>query len=158
MTCGALTTWAADGRLHIFDYRESVLRVSFDGGDIGFVLDRQDARTIPFGAVTRVSVELSHDWSERGINLQLGPNDEPVRVVTDDGSYLLDKLEASPELTVMIMTEWMVKAAGALVMQMRKCGYQVPLVLPKILTAEGNSMVHKRNQQWKRQAMEQYKR
>ena len=56
---------------------------------------------------------------------------------------------AGPEALLMATTEWMVKAAGHVTLQLRQFGYQAQLNLPKSLTAEGNAYVRQRNVAWK---------
>lgn len=124
---------------------------ALDGGELRFTLDKQDGREIPFDQIAQVSVSLSDSWHERGINLHLKSGDT-VRVVTDDVVYPMEELESSPDLVVMVMTEWLVKTAGGLALQLARTGFPTPLVLPKLLTEDGNAAVRNRNQRWKEYA------
>ena len=122
---------------------------------MAFVLDQQEGRRIRFGDIKQISISKSNDWASRSINFHLSSDNETVCILTDDEEYNMDHLQASPELAVMIMTEWLVKAAGACALQLVKCGYQAPLFLRKLLTADGNPMVRKRNEHCKRHAQSQ---
>lgn len=66
----------------------------------------------------------------------------------DDETSEEEKEEARLTL-LMISTEWMVKAAGSLVLSLRRLGFTYQLRLPRSLLAEGNPAVRNRNEQWK---------
>ena len=111
--------------------------------------------TVPFATVESVAVQLSEDHAVR--QLVLNTSDKGRVVLVEDNIPEMATEEgvlvsAGPEALLMATTEWLVKTAGHVTLQLRQFGYQAPLNLPKALTAEGNSFVRQRNAAWKKDA------
>eukprot|EP00040_Diaphanoeca_grandis_P019933 m.105628 g.105628 ORF g.105628 m.105628 type:complete len:301 (-) comp27663_c0_seq1:200-1102(-) len=136
---------------HIFMVGQSLARVSADERGPVFILDPLDARAVAFGDIVNVIVWISDDWTESGIDFLLSSG-ERVAVLADQAGFDLSKWDGCRETMVMVMTEWIVKAAAGLCFQLIKAGYKAPLILPRALTAEGNPKVKQRNELWKAHA------
>ena len=82
---------------------------------------------------------MTHDGAE-----------EPVLVDHFDGD-ILGAAADGVDAAAMTTTEWLVKAAGGFVLELRRAGLAPRLVLPRVLT-ETNRYVAERNRMWKEQA------
>jgi len=106
-------------------------------------------RIVPFAAVRDVRLTLSDDWSTRRLFFVTIKGEE-IDVLTD--SYEGDIIGAAGGhnlgAAAMITTEWLVKAAGGFVLELRRAGLAPRLVLPRVLT-ERNSTVAARNRMWR---------
>ena len=119
----------------ICDFTQSSVRASFDGL----------AEEVPFGDVKSVIVNLSEEpWDEQSLAIECA-NDEYIELL----SYTIEN-ETRDLATVMIDTEWTVKAAALLCLKLRKLGCNVGLRLPKVLTVQGNPWVENRHDMWTR--------
>lgn len=119
----------------ICDFTQSSLRASFDGL----------VEEIPLGDIKSVIVNLSEEpWDEQSLAIECA-DDEYTELL----SYTIEN-ETRDLATVMIDTEWTVKAAALLCLKVRKLGYNVGLKLPKVLTVQGNPWVENRHDMWTR--------
>lgn len=107
---------------------------------------------VPFGDVESVAVQLSDDHALRQVVLNTKDGGRVVLIedeIPEMSSEAGVSVTAGPEALLMATTEWMVKAAGHVTLQLRQFGYQAPFNLPRVLTADGNSYVRQRNVAWK---------
>ena len=101
---------------------------------------------IPLSSIEHIQVSLSPEpWEERKLQLKM-KNGDVISVVEDreENMYNDDGLAS-----LMLTTEWMVKAAGHLCLTARQFGEnKVSLKLPSVLRADVNPWVAMRNKIW----------
>eukprot|EP00041_Stephanoeca_diplocostata_P012860 m.217225 g.217225 ORF g.217225 m.217225 type:complete len:331 (+) comp19116_c0_seq5:62-1054(+) len=138
-----------ESTFHVFTPSAAVVRVGIQASGPSMILREDEGKpmTVPFGDISTVAVELSDDWAHRSINFELS-NGSKICAVQDIVDPEIVAAAKTPEAAIMTTTEWLVKTAGGFVLQLRRAGHTAKLVLPKILTAAGNSYVAQRNAWW----------
>lgn len=122
------------------------LRQSNSEGWYFRVFDEHVHEDIPLSGIEHIQVFLSPEpWEERKLQLKM-KNGDVVSVVEDieENMYSDDGLAS-----LMLTTEWMVKAAGHLCLTARQFGdTKVSLKLPSVLRADVNPWIAMRNKIW----------
>ena len=122
------------------------LRQSNSEGRYFRIFDEQVYEDIPLSGIEHIQVFLSPEpWEERKLQLKM-KNGDVVSVVKDieENLYSDDGLAS-----LMLTTEWMVKAAGHLCLTARQFGdTKVSLKLPSVLRADVNPWIAMRNKIW----------
>ena len=122
------------------------LRQSNSEGRYFRILDEQLYEDIPLSGIEHIQVFLSPEpWEERKLQLKM-KNGDVVSIVedTEENMYSDDGLAS-----LMLTTEWMVKAAGHLCLTARQFGdTKVSLKLPSVLRADVNPWIAMRNKIW----------
>ena len=102
-----------------------------------------EEEVIPLTQVKNINVILSEEpWNEQAIEIEL-KNETFTQIV----GYSLEN-DMRDLATLMVDTEWSVKAAALLCLKVRKLGYPVNLRLPRVLTVQGNPWVENRHEIW----------
>ena len=99
-------------------------------------------------AVEAAFVRLAEGWHECELCLRLAGGAEPALLRLDLPFGEGAELEAERDLALMVSTEWAVKAAGALVLQLRRMGSSATLLMPAPLRPENNAYIAQRNKAW----------
>ena len=101
---------------------------------------------VPLSEIEHIQVALSPEpWEERKLQLKM-KNGDLVSVLEDSGENISNENGLA---SLMLTTEWMVKAAGHMCITARQFGATtVSLKLPSVLRAEVNPWVAMRNKIW----------
>ena len=122
------------------------LRQSNSEGGYFRIFDENVHEDIPLSGIEHIQVFLSPEpWEERKLQLKM-KNGDVVSIVEDreESMYNDDGLAS-----LMLTTEWMVKAAGYLCLTARQFGdTKVSLKLPSVVRADVNPWVAMRNKIW----------
>ena len=122
------------------------LRQSNSEGRYFRIFDEHVHEDIPLSDIEHIQVSLSPEpWEERKLQLKM-KNGDVVTIIEDheENMYNDDGLAS-----LMLTTEWMVKAAGHLCLTARQFGdTKVSLKLPSVLRADVNPWIAMRNKIW----------
>lgn len=120
-----------------------VFKYSSDGSREGFV---------PVVDVSRVIVDLSEDTSVRSLDIERRSDKQRFTVVE-----LKELPHATDDVLAMLMTttEWLVKAAGHLTLDVARGGGNAKFQVHELLTEKANPWVRQRNQRWRELAQKQ---
>lgn len=141
---------------HVFSDATVISQVILDAGRPAFALsgagdvDDGGKRVVPFEAIRDVGIAMSDDWSARSLFFTTH-DEELITIVTDafDGDILGSADGDDGVLAAAVTTtEWMVKAGGGFVLELRRAGLTPQFLLPKLLTEE-NPVVAQRNRMWR---------
>ncbi len=109
------------------------------------LVNKGNKEDVSLNSIKSVNVHLSEEpWNEQGIDIQL-KDDTYMGLV----HFEIDNDERDLAL-LMMDTEWTVKAAALLCLNMKKLGHKVDLKLPRSLTIQGNPWVENRQHTWTR--------
>lgn len=122
------------------------LRQSNSVGRYFRIFDEHVQEDIPLPGIEHIQVSLSPEpWEERKLQFKM-KNGDVVSVVEDREENMANDDGLA---SLMLTTEWMVKAAGHLCLTARQFGdTKVSLKLPSVLRADVNPWVGMRNRIW----------
>lgn len=122
------------------------LRQSGSEGSYFRIFDEHLHEDVPLSDIEHVQVSLSPEpWEERKLQLKM-KNGDVVSVVEDCEENISNENGLA---SLMLTTEWMVKAAGHMCITARQFGdKKVSLKLPSVLRADVNPWVAMRNRIW----------
>eukprot|EP00055_Hartaetosiga_balthica_P013312 m.67727 g.67727 ORF g.67727 m.67727 type:complete len:357 (-) comp8225_c0_seq4:551-1621(-) len=151
----------------IFDTHGVLAEIGQENG-VPLLLLRDYKRSIPLDDIVDVRVTLSANWDRRALvvthlieNADEKSEVEGVELVVDfhinnnsnetdsnvAGVETLEETEKD-ETELMVTTEWMVKAAGSLIVALKNYGYDAQLRLPRQLLPSHNPQVAQRMAAW----------
>jgi hypothetical protein len=139
---------------HVFSDATAVSQVVLENGGAAFALSgagdgSTEQQVVPFSRIQDVGIAVSDDLSARSIFFTTH-DDDVITVLADafDSDILGAADSDAIDAAAMTTTEWMVKASGGFVLELRRAGLTPRLILPSVLT-ESNPAVAKRNQMWR---------
>ena len=135
--------FVVNGNIKIFSRSSLVSRLSHESFEYA---TEERLQRIPAHDITSIRVTLSDEpWNDQTLSLEC-KNDTIVPLLTF--GYENDYRDLA---MLMVDTEWSVKAAALLCLQLKRLGNKtVHLKLPKVLTIQGNPWVENRHDLWTR--------